>query len=354
MSPPHHLILTTDYELFGNGSGSVHDCACAPLARMAHLVEGYGGSLEIFVDAVEFAVMESEPDSAETIVKVRRQLADMVRRGHRIQMHIHPQWDGARLSGGQWALNFDSWRTGDIEREQLYPLMESALAWIRDVVQEVSPGYTPSVFRAGGWCIQPSRNVVPILRAMGLKADSSVAPGLVNHDPAAWYDFRNCPASSWWPVDSEVDRAGRGDLVEIPIATGRVNPVSHLRARVSRRRGGEFAPGCRGTYRGRSAGMSRLADVWWRLQGIHRAMLDYCALPANLMIEVAQGWLERFNHVDATIPVVAIGHTKNFSHTAEEELEKMLHWVSGQEFLRFGNYRSWYEEAMGRGQSVNE
>ena len=355
MSRPHHLILTVDLEVFGNGSGCVQQCACAPLERMARLVEAYGARLEIFVEAIEFAVMEGDPAHADTVRAVKRQLADMVRRGHQLQIHIHPQWDGAYPDDAKqgWVFKGGTWRTGDTDPDRLVHLLHMSNAWIREAVQEVHEDYGCSVFRAGGWCIQPSEEVVPVLRSMGLNIDSSVAPGLANDDPDTWYDFRSSPEKPWWRVDAEVDRPGSGDFIEVPIAAPRVNAARHLRARVARRREGEFAPGCVGTYSGRKGGMQGISRIWKKARDARRAMLDYCTLPADLMIDGIQEWIGRFGEVDGPIPVVAIGHTKNFSESAERELEKLLVWVSEQDSLRIDSYRGWYETVIGKSATVS-
>jgi len=347
------LILTVDYELFGNGSGSCRRCASDPLERMARLVERYDGRLEIFVEALEFAVMERSPDHAGAVAVVKRQLADMLARGHRLQLHIHPQWDeatpdpDAAPEAGTWRFGDTPWRTGDLQAGDLQRLLGMALDWIRDAVSGVTPDYRPTVFRAGGWCVQPSARVLAVLREFGLKADSSVAPGLVSHDPAAWFDFRQCPSRASWVVHDDVcvqdgvAATGGGGLLEIPIASARVNVGRHINARLARRREGEMAPGCRGSYRGRTEAkqpMGRLTGLWRKLLASRWAMLDFCTLPSELMTTIIRDWLKRRGAADGAVPVVAIGHTKNFSPAAELELEKLLIWVDAQPDLTLGGY----------------
>lgn len=339
----NHLILTVDYEVFGNGSGCIRHCVCAPLERMAQIAETYGARLEIFVEAVEFAAMEQSSDHAEAVVAVKQQLSDMLSRGHGIQLHIHPQWEGAIPVDGKWVFNADTWRTGDLTSEQLHQLLESACSWISQAVKNVSPNYKPAIFRAGGWCIQPSNHVVPLLRTIGLQADSSVAPGTVNHDAASWYDFKRSPSQAWWPVDVDVDQVGSSDFLEIPIAAGRVNPVKHLRSRLARRKEGELAAGCSGSYRGRSDSTSRMTHLLQKAHKARWAMLDYCTLSSELMIDVLRDWIRRFDTSETAVPVVAIGHTKNFSEAAARELEAFLRWISEQETLRHSSYRNFYE-----------
>lgn len=336
-----HLILTVDYELFGNGSGSLLHCVIIPLERMAAIAERHGAKLEIFVEALEFAAIERSAPQAERIATVKRQLSDMVRRGHRLQFHLHPQWHEARLQDGNWVLDEREWRTGDIGAARLMDMLNSAQQWLRSAVADVEPEYGCTVFRAGGSCIQPARIALAALRALRMTMDSSVAPGVYSTDAVSWYDFRNCPSAHWWRVEEEVTCAGKGEFLEVPIAVGRVNALQHVRARMQRAQEGEFCDGCSGTYRNRQSVMRRVVDLLQKVWSARRAMLDYCALPADLMIDVTRDWSGRFSSGDLAIPVVAIGHTKNFSIAAEREFERYLQWAKNEPSLQFSSYDAW-------------
>jgi hypothetical protein len=341
LRPLNHLILTVDVELFGNGSGCVNQCVLAPLERMAAVAEEHNARLELFVEALEFAAMEASPEHGKTIADVRRVLADLLRRGHKLQLHLHPQWHGARYANGAWELELSQWRTGNIAAERIREMLGQAEQWMRDAVLDVVPDYHCTVFRAGGWCIQPSAVVISCLRSTRIRIDSSVAPGMVNRDPSAWYNFLECPRRSWWSISDDVTQIGEGGFLEVPIATGRVNPLWHLAARLRRSRRGDFAAECRGSYHGRSRGsvwrMNMLRKIW----NSRRAMLDYCALPAGLLIEVTRDWTRRVAGTDHDVAVVAIGHTKNFSSYAEHEMACFLRWASHQADIRMSTYESW-------------
>jgi hypothetical protein len=341
LRPLNHLILTVDVELFGNGSGCVNYCVLAPLERMAAVAEAHNASLELFVEALEFRAMEASPEHSNAIADVKRALADLLRRGHRLQLHIHPQWHGARFADGTWMLDLSQWRTGDVAADQLSEMLSQAEQWIRDAVLDVIPDYHCRVFRAGGWCIQPSAVPIACLRSTRMRIDSSVAPGMMNGDATAWYNFLECPRRSWWPISDDVTRISEGGFIEVPIAAGRVNPLRHLVARMRRSRHGDFAAGCSGSYHGRSQGSVWRLNMPRKIWNSNRAMLDYCALPADLLIDITRDWTNRVTGTDRHIAVVAIGHTKNFSGNAEREMARFLQWASQQPNMRMSTYDSW-------------
>jgi hypothetical protein len=334
-----HLILTVDYELFGNGSGSLEHCVTAPMERMAAVAERHGARMEIFVEALEFDAIERSGREPRGIAAVKHQLAELVARGHLLQLHLHPQWEGARWQDGAWQLDERQWRTGDIDPARLDSMLSAALDWLRQASGSKDRAAHGTVFRAGGWCIQPAQQPLKVLRDMQVTMDSSVAPGLRNRDPVSWFDFRRSPSESWWPVEHDVCCAGHGEFLEVPIAVGRVNALRHLRGRAQRAREGAFCAGCQGSYRSRGSALSRYADLLQKVWDSGRAMLDICALPAELLAEITRDWLQRPG--GGAVPVVAIGHTKNFSAAAEREFDRYLAWASAQPTMQMSDYRRW-------------
>ena len=184
------------------------------------------------------------------------------------------------------------------------------------------------------------------LREIGIAIDSSVAPEMMARDSAAWYDFSKSPQRAWWPVKDDVmSVAERSDFVEIPITTGRVNPLKHVYARAARRRQGELAEGCSGSYRKPAGARGEILDVLKKLSGSNRAMLDYCVLPTALLTQVTRDWIHRFGAAQRPVPVVAIGHTKNFSRAAEESLDNFLRWAACAGNIELSSYETWLTEA---------
>ena len=74
---------------------------------MAAVAEAYNARLELFVEALEFCAMEASPEHSKVIADVKRALADLLRRGHKLQLHLHPQWHGARYENGTWKLRVE-------------------------------------------------------------------------------------------------------------------------------------------------------------------------------------------------------------------------------------------------------
>src|SRR5438552_6310746 len=88
------FIFTLDYEIYGNGQGSLRKLVLDPTQRLAEVFEEFDAPFVVFAEAVEFAKIEearSDPD----ITAVRAQLRELRTGGHEIGLHLHPWWAGA-------------------------------------------------------------------------------------------------------------------------------------------------------------------------------------------------------------------------------------------------------------------
>src|SRR6478752_4714891 len=105
------LSLTVDYEIFGNGTGDVRRHVTEPTERMCRIAEKYGVPITVFFELEEYLhfVRHRRELTAELgydpAKEMRRQAADLVNRGHDIQLHLHPQWYGAEREAGEWRLH---------------------------------------------------------------------------------------------------------------------------------------------------------------------------------------------------------------------------------------------------------
>src|SRR6476646_8210316 len=101
-------ILTVDYEIYGDGHGSLKDLVYEPARRLKSLFDEAGAKLVIFVEAAELEKIDAlgcDP----AINDVKRQIREFHRDGHEIALHIHPQWCNARYQDGAWKLDYDEY-----------------------------------------------------------------------------------------------------------------------------------------------------------------------------------------------------------------------------------------------------
>lgn len=243
-----HVLFTIDYEIFGNGSGDVRQHVVDPTERMARIAERYEMPLVIYVEVEEYLAFQRH--AAELTLAlgydparlIREQMHDLARRGHDVQLHLHPEWYGSRLINGRWQLDFTK-RTVD----SLFETVEETTAYLgqrKEDLKELaglSGNQRVLAYRAGAFSAQPSTRLIPALVRNGFQIDSSVVHGLRQKNEHLDLDYRQAPAGKqMWRVRSDVAVAdASGPLWEISIASvpgRRIHQITpgRLKAKFSR------------------------------------------------------------------------------------------------------------------------
>src|SRR5690554_355033 len=125
------LILTFDYELFGDGLGNVFTHIIAPSNKILQLCDRHNIRTTIFFEVLEYIKLKEEWEkgnsmgySENPVKAIEQQIQQAATDGHDIQLHIHPQWHNAKYVNGQWNLNLNNWRLGDFKGENKYAIKE--------------------------------------------------------------------------------------------------------------------------------------------------------------------------------------------------------------------------------------
>jgi hypothetical protein len=220
------IILSLDYEIFGNGSGDVLQHVVRPAAAMAAACERHGVPLTIFFEAEEFLAFQRHSKPLSTALgynpaeAIQSQLISLVRAGHDVQLHLHPEWHGAKFENGRWLLQPEK-RAVD----QLFETQAEVTAYIAErkgLVEEIlAKAGSPRkvrVYRAGAFTAQPGCKLLAALAQNEMWIDSSVVKGL--YGPAhRGLDYRQAPSAKGpWRVKEDVaveDTAGQ--IWEFPI-----------------------------------------------------------------------------------------------------------------------------------------
>jgi hypothetical protein len=219
-----HLILTNDYEIFGNGTGDVMQHMIKPTARMAAICEECNCRMTVFFELEEYLAFERFDAELQQNLGyspagvIRDQVTELARRGHDIQLHLHPEWHGARYERGNWILSPDRPTV-----DSLFPAVEDVKAYISErkavietLLEKAGVVTKVRVYRAGAFSAQPGERLLAGLRSAGFVIDSSVCKGLVR--PGV-YDFRSAPsAKDPWRITTDVSVSNAsGSLFEFPI-----------------------------------------------------------------------------------------------------------------------------------------
>ena len=197
------LILTLDYELYGNGSGDVFKNIIEPTNHILSILRQYNIHISIFFEVVEYWKIKEEWDKGNKmgyennpIEAINDQLRKAYVDGHDIQLHIHPQWVDAKYIDGKWHVNLNEWRLGDYHREGEYSLKNLLLKGkqtIEDIIRPIDPEYKCIALRAGGYNAQPSQDIVRAMNEVGLQYDTSIFPGGERNTALSKFNYKSIP-----------------------------------------------------------------------------------------------------------------------------------------------------------------
>ena len=296
------LIFTVDYELYGDGTGSLADCVIEPAEKLREAFQRHGAPFVAFIEAAEFEMMESKGND-EALPKVREQIRAFYASGIEIGLHLHPQWYGATCENGRWALEYGEYNLCVLPEARIDSLIRRSIRYLRGLLRERE--FTPLAFRAGNWLFQPTRTLAEVLTRNGIRIDSSVFKG--GRQRQYGLDYRKTVRNGYyWSFSHRVEEPDPGGpLIELPVYTRMVpfwkmlksKRISIQRKAISR------------TDRDVGHGKTRWLD-YSRFR--YPLKLDYCRMTIHELRRMTDRIIREDRQSPGVYrPVVAIGHTKD-------------------------------------------
>jgi hypothetical protein len=296
-------IFTIDYEIYGDGTGSLAELVYEPAERLKDVFNEWNARFVTFVEAIEFEKIE-EFGTDPAIGAVKKQIRQLHREGFEIALHLHPQWANARREEGKWVLDRTEYNLCTLPESRILEIVDNSLGYLGHVVD--ASDFHPLSFRAGNWLFQPTRTAARVLYERGLRVDSSVFKGgrQRNHG----LDYRGVQGSQdhyWTFKDDVAVPDSTGEFLELPIHTDQVPAWKMLTAkRVSY--GNSFGGG-----QTRKQKLNRVLDF---MRFRYPLKFDFC----RMNIDELRSMMERVIQEDRIRPeiyrpIVAIGHTKDLT-----------------------------------------
>lgn len=210
-----HLVLTDDWELFGDGSGNMRRIQFDTMKQLADIYDRFGlkGTFNVEVMQQLYHLDYGRRHSGLLALACEWEVLvqDIYARGHDIQLHIHPQWHGARYEEGQWLLN-PRWSILDYSYEDAFYMLETCKDYLEALLSPFHPDYQCVAFRSGSWFLAPGDHILPILSTLGIRCDMSITQGLYTQHDRGKLDYRDIeePFLPFYPQMRDARRLADG------------------------------------------------------------------------------------------------------------------------------------------------
>ncbi|HEU5179330.1 MAG TPA: methyltransferase domain-containing protein [Candidatus Polarisedimenticolia bacterium] len=222
------VLLTYDYETWQpvpeGKRVDWRETVIHPTEALLDAAERCGARLTFFVEMGE--VLTLRRHDPEVSAEVESQLRSIRRRGHDLQLHLHPEWlpeSSPRHDpeSGSWAWDPDRSRIQALE-ENPESLARRLKETLEAIVRPEDPTYRVRAFRAGKYRIQPHAEIFRAFLRAGIVADSSVWQGGWSFEHR--FDFRRAGSRAvpYFPADSDISvpaPPAEEGVLELPICS---------------------------------------------------------------------------------------------------------------------------------------
>ncbi|MHB9030923.1 MAG: polysaccharide deacetylase family protein [Candidatus Latescibacterota bacterium] len=322
------VIITLDYEAPQHRAVDVNRFMIEPTKILIEVCQQYGAKLTIMAEMAEIAAFGDPQNTGfnhfagfSVAEKIYEQLAGAVHAGHDVQMHIHPQWIGARWDGHTWRLQYTRYRLTDFGYVSMVNTINSAKKILEEKLSGESHQYVCSSFRAGHWNTQPSREYLRALHAAGISADTSVFKWGYADSPSTTFDYRSAYSriKPWMACDEDINRLDPdGSILEVPIyaePATLLGLVSFRRIRMMMRYFWEdlYVQNAVRASSGLNRRRRSLREKIQALTAVRPRKMDFCKLTGREMIEMFDRAISLYGagNTELPLPLVMIGHSKD-------------------------------------------
>ena len=200
------ICITFDYELFlGANYVSDEQVLFEPSKKISDVLLQEKIQSTFFVDVCS-VFQHQKYGLIDYVEQFKKQICELSIAGHDIQLHLHPNWLNCKYDNGKWIMSPNGYKLhswGLNEGEKGWELISQGKKFLEETICKYNTSYKCMAFRAGGFCIQPEKEIINVLINNGIYIDSSIACNQVAFDSIQDYNFMKIPHYlSWW-IDRE-------------------------------------------------------------------------------------------------------------------------------------------------------
>ena len=240
-----YINLSFDYELFmGQNYVPEKEVLIDPTDNLCAMLSAENVSGTFFADI--YCPMKYRDLGNHSFPELfDNQLQNMIKQGHDVQLHIHPNWltttkIGKKVEFDQNFYRIHNWADGD-DYSPVKKLVHDGICYINNLIKPIDENYRCVAFRAGGFCLQPEKKLAPILYDEGIRIDSSVCRGMAYSGGGMYYDYKkiskkkNVYISQENSLSDAITSETANSVFEVPIGSYNTFPHRQIAAKLNKK-----------------------------------------------------------------------------------------------------------------------
>lgn len=355
-----NICITADHEIFsGENIGPEEEIIIHPTYSLMNVLEQFNIPLCLMTDVCSLIRYKNLNIDSSYVQLMEDQLCYAINKGHDVQLHIHPHWFISDYVDGKWKYDdayfrLHSFGFGELSVHGYNGRQIIALGkkYLEDLLKPINNSYECIAFRAGGWCLQPEKELLLALSAEGILIDTTVYYGGFHNGKNRFFDFRHVPQKpNWWidpykGLEFESSKT-KGHLYEVAIGSYGFLPLLSLkklilktyRTRMKREtslvKGKSIDALVKRTY------FQRIVNSIKQLF-LQPILFSFDSACLEVLVTLLNYYLKRFDCVNHEIYVSIIGHPKILTERSLEEVKKFCVIVTEKysqqvRFIRFSD-----------------
>jgi len=230
------IIISSDYEVFGDGTGAVSDIQIKTTTEILQKLEMYGAKLTIMFEYGQYLAYKKFANGENNFnfdnKLIESQLINAIKKGHDVQLHYHAQWNNATYNIDTNSFNVDLNHVDitSLEYTEIVNILKQGKAFLEKLLKPYNSDYECIGFRAGSWAVGNEKKLFKALKETGFLIDSSVVPNTKFESEQVNFEYVNSPHQYlYWNTNMDLStRSFENSFIEMPIYTKK-NRLSFLK-----------------------------------------------------------------------------------------------------------------------------
>lgn len=353
-----YFLFSADHEIFfGENFKSEKELLIDTTYKLMDILRKYEIPLTLMTDVCSIFKYR-EIGLIDYPLLMEEQLKYAIKQGHDVQLHLHPHWLNSTYKNGKWNFDKDKFKLHDFGFEKdsnevsANTIIKDGKKYLEKLLKQVDKDYKCIAFRAGGWCLQPERDLIKCLLDNEIYIDTSIYKGGYINTGTHYLDYRNVPNQVNWFIDYQkgLNTKGKEGIYEIPIGTINKKPYLYYQKVKNKQSRTKYL---KVTTNGMPIGFKKQSFMEKLNARINNfinqpIMISFDNSTSIELMDYIEYYLNKLDYKNKDYYISIIGHPKGMNDSNLTEIDKFCKNVKEKysDYIKFTDYLNVYNELL--------